>query len=240
MSNVVAPRWRARDGWFCILAVFASQFVLVLILGILSFKYPWVINDVTHSAKGAFIATCLGGFVAFGVTLLMARVTSFKGFANAFALDQEPSAIGWGSILPAVALACLGLYFVRRGFVHDTAITRAFRYSDPAQQGLLAVLLLAGPFVEEAIMRGFVYPSFRGTYGVGASTIIVVTIGIFLHPDSLHPIGVYALLIVLLDAGLCYLRERTKNLWDCIICHVAYNATLVLYDHWDFIRSVHA
>jgi membrane protease YdiL (CAAX protease family) len=83
------------------------------------------------------------------------------------------------------------------------------------------------PFVEESIMRGFFYRAFRGSYSVAVSTLLVVAIALATHWTQDYRSWVA---LIALGAGnvlFCFLRERSDGLWDCILCHFVYNATVV-------------
>jgi membrane protease YdiL (CAAX protease family) len=173
-----------------------------------------------------------------GVTLALARVTSIGNFLRVFKLDGRPTSFGGWGVLFGIGLASAGLYFVHRGLVHDTTLTRFLRSAEPARRVLLlTILLVTAPFLEEPVMRGFLYPAFRGSYHAASSMVIVVTMSLLMHPDALEKLGVFTILIITLNLALCLIRERSKSLWDCILCHLAYNATLALADIWQIVQS---
>jgi len=75
-------------------------------------------------------------------------------------------------------------------------------------------------------MRGFLYRAFRGSYGRALSTALVICFHTYFHwglvSRSLYTLVYLSLLQVL----LCMTRERTGNVWNCILCHSAYNAAV--------------
>ena len=76
-------------------------------------------------------------------------------------------------------------------------------------------------------MRGFLYRSFRGSYPVWLSVGLVVLVAMETHFWEIRQSWLPAITIPALTIVQCCLRER-GNLWDCIGCHFAFNATYVI------------
>ncbi len=218
--------WRARDAWVCFAVVYGLTVAAAINLFVFSWRWPSAFN--LSSSQAAFFVTMCGLLIAFGVTLAFTKVSSPDKFLKVFRLNHRPTALaGWG-VLFGIGLAFLAMYFTRIGWTHDTALTSRFASAEPSLHVALSLLLLVGPFLEESMMRGFLYPAFRGSYPRMASTAIVVAMSLLMHPDGLSSPGILTLLIISLNAVLCSLRENSVSLWDCIICHLAYNGTLTL------------
>jgi membrane protease YdiL (CAAX protease family) len=83
------------------------------------------------------------------------------------------------------------------------------------------------PFCEELFMRGFLYRAFRGSYSILASTALIVGITAIMHVDQFLQSWAAVITISAMTVLQCFLRERTGNLWDCIICHLVFNATAI-------------
>jgi membrane protease YdiL (CAAX protease family) len=47
----------------------------------------------------------------------------------------------------------------------------------------------------------------------------------FTHWGNYHHPYIAAIVLSLLTIVLCYLREKSDSLWDCILCHFAFNAS---------------
>jgi membrane protease YdiL (CAAX protease family) len=91
------------------------------------------------------------------------------------------------------------------------------------------VLLTA--FYEETVTRGFLYRAFRGSYQVFASIVCVLLfVGYFHWGLTAQPLAFVLLLIG--AVLLCMIREWTGSIWNCILFHAAYNATVTL--RWPF------
>ena len=94
-----------------------------------------------------------------------------------------------------------------------------------------ACTVLLAPFYEEMVMRGFLYRSFRGSYAFLPSTGFVLLIVAYFHWGLLSPPLSFACIAVG-SILLCAIREWTGSLWNCILFHAAYNATVTL--RWPF------
>jgi uncharacterized protein len=92
-------------------------------------------------------------------------------------------------------------------------------------------IVLLTPFYEETVMRGFLYRAFRGSYGVLASAAFVLLVVAYFHWGLLSRPLSFAC-IALGSLLLCGIREWTGSLWNCILFHAAYNATVTL--RWPF------
>jgi membrane protease YdiL (CAAX protease family) len=221
-------KWHPRDAWLCFAAIQALELTAAFAVYILSREYPSTFR--LGSPQAAFVVTLCGLLIAMGVTVAFARVSSVENFLQAFRLDAPPSAFGTWGFFFGIALALVGLYFARLGWIHDTALTRHFRFASPGLRILLPIAFLVGPFLEEPIMRGFLYPAFRSSYPAITSMVIIAAMSLTMHPETLSRPGIFTILIITLSCGLCVLREKSNNLWDCIVCHLAYNGVLAFAD----------
>ena len=91
----------------------------------------------------------------------------------------------------------------------------------------VAYLVALAPFFEETVIRGFLYRAFRGSYGVAPSILSVLVPVAYFHWGLLsRPLSFIC--IVAGAVCLCMIRERTASLWNCVLFHAAYNATVTL------------
>jgi membrane protease YdiL (CAAX protease family) len=109
----------------------------------------------------------------------------------------------------------------------------AFRHTAGLESYLFLVpLVLLAPIFEESIKRGFLYKAFRGSYPLWPSMVVIVAWTALRHwSQYLHWIA--AMNLSLLTLVQCYLREKSDSLWDCILCHMAFNSSLL------FINASH-
>lgn len=76
-------------------------------------------------------------------------------------------------------------------------------------------------------MRGFLYRAFRDRYGIAFSMLTVAMAATISHVGVATASLTIFFLLTVLQVILCLLLETTRNLWNCILCHVLYNATLI-------------
>lgn len=94
-------------------------------------------------------------------------------------------------------------------------------------------LVLIPPFVEEFIMRGFLFTNLRARLSFWGSAVIVSLLFGLAHitegQDGLFWTG--AISFFTLSLVLCYLREKTQSLWPSIGVHMLQNglAFMALY-----------
>ncbi len=78
--------------------------------------------------------------------------------------------------------------------------------------------IAVAPFAEEWVFRGLIYRRFRAAMPRIAATVLTSLLFAVLHGTI-----VWMLYTFVLGAILCVLRERTRSLWACIACHIAFN-----------------
>ena len=92
---------------------------------------------------------------------------------------------------------------------------------------IFVLLVIIVPFVEEFLMRGFLFSSLRQKLTCGWSTIITSLLFASLHlaggEEGAGPLWVAAIDTFVLSLVLCYLRERTGRLWAGIGLHAIKN-----------------
>lgn len=128
-------------------------------------------------------------------------------------------------LLLAASYAAIIYNFDRPAFVHDLG-----PFAQLMQARTWWLLLIAAgigaPIAEETLFRGFLYGMLKGT-AAGRPVAALVTSGMW---ASLHAnySGYGLLAITLIGLYLTYLREKTRSLATPILCHAAYNATIIL------------
>ena len=147
-------------------------------------------------------------------------------FLKRTGLNQGPSLIGWCAAWAAIGIGLIDVYRARRGWTSPTKGAGAF-----AERGLLFYALFvtsATPFLEEVVFRGFLYRAFRGSYSGFFSTVSVICVLAYFHWVAVSH-SLYSLCcLVSIWALLCALREATPGVWNCILCHSAYNAAVTV------------
>jgi membrane protease YdiL (CAAX protease family) len=219
--------WRAIDAFICAVVLIVLSFCFNQLL--------WRISrDSTVSANwlGSPLGTLALRFFRAAwwllVVYLFTRARTVPEFLSRCGLSAPPSLVGWFAAWVGVGIGWLNLYGVIKGWIPQSQISSDYYL----QGGMMwwsyaAYLVMLAPFYEEAVMRGFLYPAFRGTYGVMPSVFFVVCVAGYFHWGLLsRPLS-----FICVAAGavlLCLIRERTASLWNCILFHAAYNATVTL------------
>jgi membrane protease YdiL (CAAX protease family) len=218
-------KWSARDAWKCIGIILVFGLVLVSVSLALNAQFP------------AFYRSGFGRFsmatVHYGICLLVAayfaRTESLTAFWKGFGLDRKPSNYVWFGVSMALAIRFFGYFMLihgwGKGVVNHDII--AFKHTlGPDRYFFLVPLLLLAPFFEESIYRGFLYKAFRGSYSLGISMAIIMLWTAYTHWSYyLHWVAAFDL--SMLAIVQCYLREKSDSLWDCILCHFVFNASLL-------------
>ncbi len=228
---MVGPLKAYTYPWFCAAALYVSQIaiaVLALVGCVVSpgFAY-WIRNP-----WGVFCVTAIGGLVALGVIFLFLRPRSVGEYFRRLGLRFPPHDVSIPLVLLGGALGLAANYLSSR-FPAEAAVNPAFQkpFANGSHEGacLFAVMLVAGPFIEELVMRGFLYRGFRKGYGVPVSVASLVFLGTLTHWGAATASVWYFLILALLQVALCLTLEKTKNLWNCIALHVAYNVVIAYF-----------
>jgi membrane protease YdiL (CAAX protease family)/NAD-dependent dihydropyrimidine dehydrogenase PreA subunit len=153
------------------------------------------------------------------------------GLLAAFHLNAWPE---WRNALWAVGVA-VGCWLFSVAY---RAIALGFGATPPASDGVdltrvfgpgavgmvatVAVVAIAGPLLEEVLLRGVVLGAVARKLGAWPAIVACALAFALLHANlwSLLPLTV-------LGVGLGWLAARSRSLWPAIAAHVLYNAVLV-------------
>lgn len=121
----------------------------------------------------------------------------------------------------------------------DTAQKQELGFDDVAglREKLMAFvsLVVLPPLVEETLFRGFLYTGLRKKFPFVVTTVVVsvlfATLHLFGGSSGEGLLWIAGIDTLLLSLALCYLREKTGNLWAPIMVHALKNslAFLLLY-----------
>jgi CAAX amino terminal protease family. len=181
----------------------------------------------SRSGAGHFVFALVQDTVQILIMLYFARTDSWQPFLKACGLTKGPSQYVWFGVAAALIIRTVGHLTVTSHLSRGATTTslRGFAHSTGIEQILYLAPELIAPFAEEMYMRGFFYRAFRGSCSVMASTLLILGITMLAHLDQVHRSWIAAVDIGALTIIQCFLRERTGNLWDCILCHLVFNAT---------------
>jgi membrane protease YdiL (CAAX protease family) len=220
-------KWSARDAWKCFGMILVFGFVLSLVNRLLDLNFP----NFMGSGFGYFLSTALRYSVYLLVAAYFARTEKMDSFWKGFGLDQKPSNYVWFGVAAALIIRAFSHFMLIHGWgkgVSNYDIT-AFRDTIGIERyGFLFPALLLAPVFEESINRGFLYKAFRGSYSLGVSMTLLVAWAALNHSRFFYSHSMLAVFdMSLLTIVQCYLREKSNSLWDCILCHFAFNASLL-------------
>jgi membrane protease YdiL (CAAX protease family) len=216
--------------WLSIVAVLGSQLLAVIAIGSLMRVLP-ALAYYPQTPIGTFLISATGGIAAFLTVVLITRPTSVFDFLTRFKLQLSEDNIRYSFVVFGSILGCIGVFVARlelTNFAKEYVLTKPFIHANPWGKSLRAILLLAAPVVEEIVVRGFVYQSFRQCYSICSSVIAVLLLEIILHWSQMRSAIPVFILLATLQIILCLILEKTRNLWNCILFHCAYNGILVI------------
>jgi membrane protease YdiL (CAAX protease family) len=230
-SDLVFPDYQssARDAWKCVGMILVFEVVLSLVVSGLDSRFHGL-HKLHRSGFGFFFMHTLYSAIFILTAAYFARTESFASFVKAIGLDRKPSDYVWFGVVCALGLRFIAHFIVTNGWMKGYAnydITEFRHTAGPDRYFYLLPLLLAA-FFEEPVFRGFLYKAFRRSYSTPASTILIVAFTAGTHWTQYYHSMVAVIDLSTLAIVQCYLREKSDSLWDCIFCHLAYNASIFI------------
>lgn len=92
------------------------------------------------------------------------------------------------------------------------------------------------PFIEELVMRGFIFSHLRKSFPVSPSVIVVLAITFYFHWQLVAGDHIAAIVLGFGGLVLCVIRDKTTSLWNCILFHSVHNAAVI--HQWSLIVFV--
>ncbi len=214
--------WKSRDAWLCILALLFFDFALRVCLDSTARSSPAFSHWWASSFGRGTIYTVQDAMWLF-VALWFSRIKTVRDFLEPAGLQRRISFFGWCSAWLAIAIALIDGYGGSNGW---TAVTTHAVYDTFSVAWCFFALsaVLIAPFCEEVVTRGFLYRAFRGHYSPMAAMVIIICFSAYFHRSSVLRSSFTFVCLASLWILLCIVREKTHSLWDCLLCHAAYNA----------------
>jgi len=225
--DIKNANWKARDGFFCAVALIILSFILNQILWFAYKNIPsctdWLnANSNLTQAALMLVQSSLSLLAVF----LFARSRSVRGFFAQVGMSHQPTLSGWFAACVAIGIGFLALYGVAKQWIPPDQLAREFYYQGGVAKWFFIIYgVLLAPFSEEVVRRGFLYRAFRGSYKPLLSTFLVLCVHAYFHWGLISQSFYTFVCLVLVEALLCVIREWTGNVWNCVLCHAAYNAT---------------
>jgi membrane protease YdiL (CAAX protease family) len=222
--------------------ILVFQILLEFVVWTLRLRVSWF-RHWTYGNSFYFSMVVLDAAVWVVTAAYFARTETWRAFREGFGLKRGTSNYVWLGISVAIVLRII-LYALERlylGPVVSTTPSARFSLAPNVDRLLFLAPQLLAPFFEEMVMRGFLYKAFRGSFSVWLSVTLVVVIAVLAHWDHYHGPASWlpALGVVSMNVLLCLLREKSDSLWDCIWCHLTFNASTLLMSETfrDLVRS---
>lgn len=218
-----------------ILLYFAAQILASLVISI----YPlaqhwsnarandWISNAVTAQFSYVLLAEALtiGGVYGF--------IRLYKGRLSAIGVKRPTAGVLW-------AFPAFPVYFIALAIVVAVAshYVPALNINQTQQIGFNSVhgfgplvltfisLVVLPPLAEEILLRGFLYSSLRKWLPFVGATLVTSALFAAAHlPEggSAGPLWIGAIDTFMLSLVLCFLREKTSNIWAGVLLHALKN-----------------
>jgi uncharacterized protein len=221
--------WKARDAWKCIAMMIIFAFLFQILEVALTLQFP-AFRRWQREGYGYLLGSIFYSLTFLLTALYFARTDSIASFVGAAGLRKRTSDYVWLGIVFAILLR-IGSYFIgmklgmRGPLVSSYAL---YRHAIGPEKIFYAMPILLAAFLEEPFMRGFLYKAFRGSYSIGLSITFMILFNALTHSSQyLHSL-LAAICLSLITVVLCYLREKSGSLWDCILCHLTFNGVTLL------------
>ena len=225
-------QWSARDAWkfFGMVVVFNALWTVIdhVLRGRFHHFYWW-----TWSGPGFFLRALTWNAMHLLIAAYFARTESIAAFWKAMGLDRKPTNHVWLGLAAVLGNRLGGhvIYVLKWAKGYGTYDIDAFQQTHGFERYFFLLPLLLAAFLEEPVYRGFLYKAFRGSFSMGASTTLVVAFTAYTHWNQYSHFGLAAIILSAWTVVQCYIREKSDSLWDCIICHLVFNASSLFVSH---------
>jgi membrane protease YdiL (CAAX protease family) len=222
-------QWSARDAWKCLGMLLVFGVVLGPVVFVPGLLFPGF-HRWHGSGFGFFSVSILHYAIGLLTAAYFARTETLASFWKGFGLDRKPSDYFWFGVTMALIIRGFGHFMLIHGWgkgLTNYDIVAFKNAAGPERYFFLAPLLFLAPLFEESINRGFLYKAFRGSYSMGISMVLIVAWTAYTHWSQYSHSLLAAFDLSMLTMVQCYLREKSDSLWDCILCHFAFNASLL-------------
>ncbi len=141
-------------------------------------------------------------------------------------LTTRPTLGGGAFAWVALAMGAASLYFTPGEPALSEQTATHSREGTAAWSAFVIYMSVCTPFAEEIVMRGILYSAFRSSLGVPISIFLVVVVQASFHWSILSKDLINSILLIAGGIILCLLRDRTASLWNCVLFHGIYNASV--------------
>lgn len=219
-------QWTERDAWKFIGMIVVFEFLMGTVIFALQQSFP-SFHRLRSTGFGYFFMEALYFAIYVLTAVYFARTETLATFLEGFGFVRKPSRYVWFGVIMALSLQFFSHFVLIHGWGNGVSHydVLAFKRTVGFERYffLLPPLLLA-PIFEEVTNRGFLYKAFRGSYSFGSSIALIMAWTAITHWSQYSHSLLAVFELTLLTLIQCYMREKSCSLWDCIICHFAFNA----------------
>lgn len=186
---------------------------------------PFIMPPFKH------IQQALGYGIALNLTMELAAICVLFRFLSPSKLGIKKSGFDPGFVFTAYTI---GILLIIPASLFNTFLLKIFALppeTNPAFGVLMTVknpllymliflqVLILAPLSEELLFRGFLFKWLRSKMSFTAAAIVLSLIFAFMHQASADLLPLFVLSLL-----LCFVYERTGNLWNSILIHGIHNS----------------
>ena len=217
--------WTSR-AWACALLLILSDAIVLSAIR-LAFRTSSHFASWWGTPTALVVSVTIQAGLWIVITYAVSGSVTPRAFLRRVGLSERPTVLGWCSMGAAITIAFFNLYGAARGWTASSKRPYDDYGFTPVEfcfSFLKSSLLV--PLCEETATRGFLYSSFRESYSSALSTGLVLGFSAYFHRGLILHSLFTCVCLGSLWILLCVLRERSSSLWNCILCHGAYNAVI--------------
>jgi membrane protease YdiL (CAAX protease family) len=220
---------KPRNAWLCIATLIGLELLLAECLDLPPYDSPIVHWMRAHPYQFQNAIQVFRGCAWVVLAYWFSHTAGFVDFVSSVTLYRRPSLVGWFAAWATISLAFVNRYALLKGWTPPSRVSQEFFSVGGAALGFYIMFtIIAGPFFEELVLRGFIYMSLRKAYGQWLSAIAVIMLQASFHWGPLSHSFVTSTCFLSGWAILCVIQERTRRVWNCVLAHSAFNAAAVL------------
>jgi membrane protease YdiL (CAAX protease family) len=180
-----------------------------------------------HPYAPSVISMLLTATLWLSIGYLFLRPNSLAELVSELNLEVWPSVTGFVAGGIGIGIGAFTLFGVSRGWIAPNGTAHAFHnLGGPIWAFFVLHTIIIAPFYEETLLRGVLFKAFRGSLPLPPSATFVVAVQAYFHWTLFTRDSLAFLILISSGILLCVLQERTQNLWNCVLLHSAYNATV--------------
>ncbi len=208
--------WNARRAILCVLTLLVS---FLTVLGTILFLTLQLHRSPPRSTLVVSMAVVLMAGFALAITVQRSGVRDAAEFRSRFGLLPYPGREVVVSFVAGVVIqfVCLAIQLGGLATIHPRR-----------SPGIGALAMIVVSVVDEIIVRGFLYPAFRGSYSRTISTLIIVGGSVLMSVSVVRHAPITIVPLAAMSWIACELRERFGTTWLPIGFHLGGAAVLIL------------